>query len=105
MQGWGEGWEELRSRRAPRSQGLLTGERGSAGWSDAFGDQQLMVLLACQGAVLNPVLLNLCLTVVPLEVKAGGCAGTNPQVLGGINLLKKKTSPTSHRIMGICRAS
>ena len=49
-----------------------------------------MVLLARQGAILNLVLLNLCLTVVPLQVKAGCCAGTNPQVLGGINLLKKK---------------
>ena len=48
-----------------------------------------MVLLARQGAILNLVLLNLCLTVVPLQVKAGCCAGTNPQVLGGINLLKK----------------
>ena len=90
MQGWEEGWEELRNCRAPRSQGLLTGECGSTGWSDAFGDQPLMVLLARQGAVLNLVLLNLCFTVVPLELKAGCCAGTNPQVLGGINLLKKK---------------
>ena len=90
LQGWGERWEELGNCRAPGSQGLLTGECGSAGWSDAFRDQQLMVLLACQGAVLNLVLLNLCFTVVPLEVKAGCCAGTNPQVLGGINLLKKK---------------
>ena len=96
MQRWEEGWEELRNCRAPRSQGLLTGECGSAGWSDGFGDQQLMVLLARQSAVLNLVLLNLCFTVVPLEVKVGCCAGTNPQVLGGINLLKKKRHHRYH---------
>lgn len=64
----------------------LTGEGGSAGWPNALGDQQLVVLLACQGAVHNLVLPNLRLTVVPLEVQAGGCAGANPQVLGGVNL-------------------
>lgn len=48
-----------------------------------------MVLLACQGAVYDLVLLDLCFTVVPLEVKAGCCAGANPQVLGGVNLYKE----------------
>lgn len=64
----------------------LTGEGGSAGWPDALGDQQLMVLLACQGAVHNLVLPNLRLAVVPLEVQAGGCTGANTQVLRSVNL-------------------
>lgn len=88
MWGWMGGRElggyGLRNCHAPRT--LLTCERGSGGWTDALGDQQLMVLLACQGAVHNLVLLNLCFTVVPLKVKAGCCAGTKPQVLGGVNL-------------------
>lgn len=45
-----------------------------------------MVLLARQGAVHDPVVLDFCFTVVPLEVKAGRCAGAHPQVLGGVNL-------------------
>lgn len=72
--------------RCPRSQGSLTYEGGSGGWADALGNQQLVVLLACQGAVHNLVPLNLRFTVVPLKVKAGCRAGTNPQVLGGVDL-------------------
>lgn len=48
-----------------------------------------MVLLACQGAIHDPVVLDFCFTVVPLEVKAGCCAGTHPQVLGGVDLCKE----------------
>lgn len=54
-----------------RRQGVLTCEGGSGGWTDALGDQQLVVLLSRQGAIHDLVLLDLCFTVVPLEVKAG----------------------------------
>lgn len=82
--GWGVGGREGSCASVDTSS--LTGEGGSAGRPNTLGDQQLMVLLASQGAVHNLVLPNLRLTVVPLEVQAGGCAGANPQVLGGVNL-------------------
>lgn len=69
-----------------RSQGSLTVEGGSGGRTEALGDQQLVVLLARQGAVHDLVVLHLCLAVVPLEVKAGRGAGADPQVLGGVDL-------------------
>lgn len=92
--GWmGVGWTGERAVRVwtreptcPWSQGVLTCEGGSGGWTDALGDQQLVVLLTRQGAIHNLVLLDLCFAVVPLEVKAGCCVRAHPQVLGGINL-------------------
>ena len=70
----------------PRSQGVLTCEGGSGGWTDTLGDQHLVVLLTREGAVHDLVLLDLCFTVVPFQIKTGGRVGANPQVLGGINL-------------------
>lgn len=68
------------------SQGSLTVEGGPGGGTEALGDQQLVVLLARQGAVHDLVVLHLRFAVVPLEVEAGRRAGTDPQVLGGVNL-------------------
>lgn len=83
----GSGWVRGESCEVGlRSRGSLTGEGGSGGGPGALGDQQLVVLLPRQGAVHDLVLLDLGFTVVPLEVEAGCCAGTDPQVLGGINL-------------------
>lgn len=70
----------------PWSQGVLTCEGGSGGWTHALGDQHLVVLLTRQGAVHDLVLLDLCFAVVPLQIKAGRRVGANPQVLGGVNL-------------------
>lgn len=85
--GLGRGCEEVDSgTEVLRSQGSLTCEGGSGGRTEALGHQQLMVLLTGQGAVHNLVLLHLGFTVVPLKIKAGCCVGTNPQVLGSVNL-------------------
>lgn len=89
----GDGWAGERvvkvwnqGSTCPRSRGILTCEGGSGGWTEVLGNQQLVVLLTCQGAIHNLVLLDLCFAVVPLEVNAGCRVRAHPQVLGGINL-------------------
>lgn len=85
-------WEELRNCRAPRRAELTHQYECVAllDWSDAFRDQQLMVLLARQKCCTQPCTLEPLLHCCPTRVKAGCfCAEPTRRFLGHQSLEKK----------------